>query len=62
MSLLVISEGLFFNTLTANYKYSPRNSEDLRQPIQMNISKKEKKVLNFQLNFWNLNQLLNFLK
>ena len=51
MSLLVISEGLFFNTLTANYKYSPRNSEDLRQPIQMNISKKEKKVLNFQLNF-----------
>ena len=42
MFLLVICEivGLFVNTLTADDKYSLRNSENLRQPIQMQLSKK----------------------
>ena len=41
MSLLVISEilGLFGNTLIGDDKYSLRNSENLRHPIQMELSK-----------------------
>ena len=36
MCFLEISEtlGLFFNRLTADYKYSLCNSENLQQPIQ----------------------------
>ena len=43
MSLLKIFEilGLFFNTLNADDKYCLRNSENLRQPIQMQLSKKQ---------------------
>ena len=43
MSLLVICEilGLFLNTLTADDKFSFRISENLRQPIQMILSKKK---------------------
>ena len=43
MSLLVISKilGLFVNALTADDKYSLRNSEDLQQPIQMQLFKKK---------------------
>ena len=42
MSLLVISEflRLFVNTLTADDKYSLRNTENLYQPIQMQLRKK----------------------
>ena len=42
MSLLVISEflRLFVNTLTADDKYSLRNTENLYQPIQMQLPKK----------------------
>ena len=32
---------LFVNTLTADDKYSLRNSEDFRQPIQVRLSKKQ---------------------
>ena len=41
MSLLVISEilGLFGNTLIGDDKYSLHNSENLRHPIQMELSK-----------------------
>ena len=41
MSPLVISEvlALFVNTLTADDKYSLRNSENLGQPVQMFLSK-----------------------
>ena len=41
MSLLVICEimGHSVNTLTANDKYSLLNSENLQQPIQMQLSK-----------------------
>ena len=39
MSLLVISEilTLFVNTLTADDKHSLRNTENLSQPIQMQL-------------------------
>ena len=45
ISLLVTREilGLFVNTSTADEKYSPRNSENLPQPIQMQLSKKLKR-------------------
>ena len=43
MSLLVICEilGVFANTLTDNDKYSIRNTENLPQPIQKQLSKKQ---------------------
>ena len=43
MFLLVISEILitFVNTLTADDKYSPFNTETLRQPIQMQLFNKK---------------------
>ena len=44
MSVLVISEllRLFVNTFTANDKHSLSNRDNLRQPIQTKLSKKEK--------------------
>ena len=44
MSLLVISGilGQFVNTLTAYYKYSLSNRENVLQSIQMQLSKKPK--------------------
>ena len=42
MPLLVICE-IFVNTLTPDDKYSLRNSEPLLQPIQTQLSKKQKK-------------------
>ena len=53
MSLSVISQilKLFVNILTIGDKYSLQNKENLRQPIQMQISKKQKKFLNFLLYF-----------
>ena len=47
--LLAITEflGLFVNKLTADDKYSLRNSDNLWQPIQMQLSKK-----NIFLNFF----------
>ena len=60
MSLLVLCEilGLFVKILTADNKYSLRNSENLPQPIQMQLPKKQKPVspffvpfLKFTLNF-----------
>ena len=64
MSLLVIFEtlGLFVNTLTVDNNSSLCNSENLQQPIQMTLSKKQKPFLNFLLHFWNLNQILNILE
>ena len=47
-----------FNTLTANYEYSRSNRENLPLPIQMQLSKKLKRIciffivcLEFTLNF-----------
>ena len=43
MSLFVIWEllGVFVNTMTADDKYSFRDSENLPQPIQMQLFKKK---------------------
>ena len=65
MSLLVISEilGLSVSTLTANDKYSFRISQNLQQPIKMQLSKKHNYfLLNILLNFLNRHQNLNILK
>ena len=45
----MISEilGLFINTLTADEKYSLCNSENLRKPVQMRLSKKQKNLSEF---------------
>ena len=53
--------GLPVNTLTADDKYSLLKRENLTQPIQMQLSKKET-FLNFFLDSWNLDQTLNILK
>ena len=49
MSLLVIQKvlGLLVNTLTTNDKYFLLNRDKLMQPIQMQRSKKEKKLSTF---------------
>ena len=49
MSPLVICEilGLLVNTLTAEDKYSACNGENLPQPIQMQLSKKQKTFSQF---------------
>ena len=39
--------GLFVNTLTANDKYSLHNRKNLPQPIQMQLSKKQKNFSQF---------------
>ena len=61
MFLSVISQilKLSVNILTIGDKYSLQNKENLWQPIQMQISKKQKKFLNFLLYFWNLSQILD---
>ena len=47
MSLLVICEmlGLFVNTLNSDEMYYLLNSENMQQPIHMQLSKKQKNVL-----------------
>ena len=61
MSLLVICEilGLFVNTLNTDVKYFLRNSENLLQPIQKQLSKKQKHFRNILLHFWSLHQIVN---
>ena len=50
--------------MTANCKDSLHNRKNLRQPIQMQLSKKQKSFSHifFWLHFWNLYQVLNSLK
>ena len=64
MSLLVIQKilGLLVNTWTTSDNYSLLDRDELTQPIQSQIFKKEKKILDSFLNFWNLHQKLNILK
>ena len=64
MSLLMTSEilGIFVNTLTAVEKYSLHNGENLRHPIQMYLSKKQKCFFKFFALLWNVHQILNSLK
>ena len=51
---------LFFNTLTADNKYSLLRRDNLMQPNQMHLSEKKKKkhFLNFFKHFTNLLQTL----
>ena len=44
----------FFKTLTANGKYSLLNKDNLTQRIQMQLSKKQNFIVNFSVDFWNL--------
>ena len=64
MSLLAISEilALFFNILTADRMYSPWNSENLQQSIQMQFSKEQKILVQNFVYFLNLYQVLNIWK
>ena len=63
-SLLVICKilRLFFNRLSSDGKYSLLNTDNLMQPIQMELSQKQKTFSEFFDHFWNLVQFLNFLK
>ena len=49
MSLFMISEirGLFVNSLTADNKYSLPNTDNLRQAIQIQLSKNKKLLYQF---------------
>ena len=60
-SLLVICKmsRLFINALSADDKYSLFNRDNLTQPIQIQVSRKEKSFSNFLLHFWNLVSIFN---
>ena len=62
-SLLVRSEilGLFANALTGDDKYSRHFRETLPQPIQMQLSKKQKFIFKFLSGFRNLHEIRNIL-
>ena len=55
-SVLVISKilRLFVNTLSAVDKYSLSKTDLLKQPIQMQISQKQKLFVKFFVHLWNL--------
>ena len=60
--------GLFFKTLIANDKYSLLNCGKLREPIQMQLSKKQKHCsdlfshcFNFKLNFKHFETTMNLI-
>ena len=55
-SLLVICKisRLFANTLSDDGKYSLFNRDNLTQPIQMQLSRKQKSFSDFLLHFWRL--------
>ena len=64
MSSLVLAEilGVFLNTLTDDDKYPVQHCENLRLPIQIQLSKQPKTFSQFFFHFWNLHQILNILK
>ena len=49
---------MFVNILTANHKYSALNRDNFRQPIQMQLSQKQKTFCQFVSAF--LKSILNF--
>ena len=49
---------MFFNIFTADYKYSLLNRDNLREPIQTQLSKKQKTFSQFAATF--LKYRLNF--
>ena len=62
MPLIVICKifRLFVKTLTPDDRFFLDKIQNLSQPVQMQLSKKQKDFLNFLLHFWNQN--LNNLK
>ena len=64
ISSLILGEivGVFSNTLTADDKHPIEDWENLRLPVQMQLSDNWKFFLNFLFRFWNLHQILNILK
>ena len=53
---------MFFNTSTADVQCSLFNRYNSRQPIPMQLSKKQNLLLNSLEHFLNLDQILNILK
>ena len=53
---------LFADILTADDMYSVHNKENLQQPSQMQLSKKQQVFINFLLYFWNLRHNFKILK
>ena len=63
-SLLVIYKifRLSVNALTTDNKYSLFNRENLTQPIQMQLFKKQNPFCQFFLSVWDVDQILKILK
>ena len=53
---------VFVNALSADDKYSLRNSKNLLRQIQLQLSEKQKNFLNFFLFGWKLHQMVGNLK
>ena len=53
---------VFIGTFTDDAKYHVKHCENLPLPIKMQLSVKRKILLTFLFHFWNLHQILNFLK
>ena len=53
---------VFIGTFTDDAKYHVKHCENLPLPIKMQLSVKGKILLTFLFHFWNLHQILNFLK
>ena len=53
---------VFVNTLTAEDKYPDGDCENLRFPIQMQLSEKQKNLSEFSHSFIDLHQILNIFK
>ena len=53
---------LFVNTVTDDDKYSLLYRDNLTQPIQIQLSQKQKTFYNFSVDFLNLQKVLNIFK
>ena len=64
MSSIVLGEILrvFVDTFLADGKYPVEYYENLRRPIQMQLSEQQKSFSDFLCNFWNLYQISNIFK
>ena len=64
MSPLVLREifRVFVNTVTSDGNYPVQDCQYLQLPIKMKLSGKQKRFPHFLCDFWNLHQILKFLK
>ena len=64
MAPLVLCEifGVFVNTLTSDGNYPVQDCQYLPLPIRMQFSGKRTRFSHFLCDFWNLHQILKFLK